>query len=148
MGIRPEHLQVVSAAEPNLLVEVTIVEPLGREILVRAALLKSNAAVIEYLDGGSGNDELYGGIDDDRLMGGAGNDILVGGVRGVNPEFRLLELDDEKPRRKQGEVDRLPGGEDRDVFVLGRLDRVFYASKRQSVLNLNKRPAGELSTIT
>lgn len=39
LGIRPEHIQVVAAAAVNTLVgKVTLVEPLGREILVRATL--------------------------------------------------------------------------------------------------------------
>jgi multiple sugar transport system ATP-binding protein len=39
LGIRPEHIQIVSDAEKShLQVVVTVVEPLGREILVRAAL--------------------------------------------------------------------------------------------------------------
>jgi multiple sugar transport system ATP-binding protein len=39
LGIRPEHIQIVSNAEmSHLQVVVTIVEPLGREILVRAVL--------------------------------------------------------------------------------------------------------------
>ncbi|MEP0871666.1 ABC transporter ATP-binding protein [Trichocoleus desertorum AS-A10] len=39
LGIRPEHLQLVSASEAqHFTVEVSTVEPLGREILIRAVL--------------------------------------------------------------------------------------------------------------
>ncbi len=39
LGIRPEHLRVVSESEPvHLRAEVTLVEPLGREVLLRAVL--------------------------------------------------------------------------------------------------------------
>ncbi len=37
LGIRPEHIQIASSTT-HLMVEVTLVEPLGREILVRAVL--------------------------------------------------------------------------------------------------------------
>jgi len=38
LGIRPEHIAIVKQA-PHLTVEVKVVEPLGREILIRAGLL-------------------------------------------------------------------------------------------------------------
>jgi multiple sugar transport system ATP-binding protein len=39
LGIRPEHIQVVAASEPHhLTVVATVVEPLGREILIRSVL--------------------------------------------------------------------------------------------------------------
>ncbi|HEY9748940.1 MAG TPA: TOBE domain-containing protein, partial [Allocoleopsis sp.] len=39
LGIRPEHLQVVSDPEDShFTVEVSVVEPLGREVLIRAIL--------------------------------------------------------------------------------------------------------------
>jgi len=38
LGIRPEHLRVAPAAEGGLAAQVTLVEPLGRETLVRAAV--------------------------------------------------------------------------------------------------------------
>jgi multiple sugar transport system ATP-binding protein len=45
LGIRPEHLQLTSTVEAGQLpVEVTLVEPLGREILVRATLQSPKAA--------------------------------------------------------------------------------------------------------
>jgi multiple sugar transport system ATP-binding protein len=41
LGIRPEHIQIASSMT-HLTVEVTVVEPLGREILVRAMLPSEN----------------------------------------------------------------------------------------------------------
>jgi multiple sugar transport system ATP-binding protein len=41
LGIRLEHIQIASSTT-HLMVEVTLVEPLGREILVRAMLLGEN----------------------------------------------------------------------------------------------------------
>lgn len=81
----------------------------------------------DYLNGSRGNDQLYGGVDDDRLIGGAGDDLLVGGVGGVNPRFFI---DDGTPSPREGEVDRLTGGEGKDTFVLGNVKRVFYANKQ------------------
>ncbi|NJR38316.1 MAG: sn-glycerol-3-phosphate ABC transporter ATP-binding protein UgpC [Leptolyngbyaceae cyanobacterium CSU_1_4] len=43
LGIRPEHIQIASSAL-HLKVEVRLVEPLGREILVRSVLLGENPA--------------------------------------------------------------------------------------------------------
>ena len=43
LGIRPEHISIVSQEEiPHLMVEVKVVEPLGRETLIRAALPQSS----------------------------------------------------------------------------------------------------------
>jgi len=41
LGIRPEHVQIASSTT-HLMVEVTLVEPLGREILARATLLSES----------------------------------------------------------------------------------------------------------
>lgn len=38
LGIRPEHVQAVAPAEAHLVIRVTVVEPLGRETLVRGLL--------------------------------------------------------------------------------------------------------------
>jgi multiple sugar transport system ATP-binding protein len=44
LGIRPEHLQVVSESDRHLSVQVTVVEPLGREILIRTVLTEPDQA--------------------------------------------------------------------------------------------------------
>ena len=79
----------------------------------------------DYLNGGNGNDILYGGIDCDTLVGGAGNDLLVGGVGGVQQDL----LDDQgRLIASKAEVDRLTGGAGNDTFVLGNAKRYFYGA--------------------
>lgn len=48
LGIRPEHLQL-SAEPSHLTVEVSVVEPLGREVLVRAKLLAESSSQAQEL---------------------------------------------------------------------------------------------------
>jgi len=57
----------------------------------------STDSQIDVLDGGAGNDRLYGGGDADTLIGGIGNDALWGG----------------------GGVDALTGGKGNDTYHLG-----------------------------
>jgi multiple sugar transport system ATP-binding protein len=54
LGIRPEHLAIITDAEPNsaILVEVKVVEPLGRETLIRASLPGSSALLNVQIGGG------------------------------------------------------------------------------------------------
>jgi multiple sugar transport system ATP-binding protein len=49
LGIRPEHLQIASEGG-HLIAEVTVVEPLGREILIRAVLPSENREVAPTLN--------------------------------------------------------------------------------------------------
>jgi multiple sugar transport system ATP-binding protein len=49
LGIRPEHLQIASGT-PHLMAEVTVVEPLGREILVRTTLPVSHGGKAPVLN--------------------------------------------------------------------------------------------------
>jgi multiple sugar transport system ATP-binding protein len=51
LGIRPEHIQVAASPQtPHLMVDVVVVEPLGREILVRAIApdLDSDSSLIQF----------------------------------------------------------------------------------------------------
>lgn len=48
LGIRPEHLHLTSAETQNLTVEVQLVEPLGREILVRSALAGTTSPILNF----------------------------------------------------------------------------------------------------
>ncbi|HEY9698252.1 MAG TPA: ABC transporter ATP-binding protein [Trichocoleus sp.] len=49
LGIRPEHLHVTPASEtPDLMVEVQLVEPLGREILVRSTLVGTASPIVNF----------------------------------------------------------------------------------------------------
>ena len=67
----------------------------------------------DLLNGGSGKDTLLGAEGNDNLVGGTGNDVLNGSRDGINGA---------------NEVDTLTGGGDRDIFVLGNADSVFYSA--------------------
>ena len=48
LGIRPEHLHLATANQPGLPAEVSVVEPLGREILIRGNLLDEARSPITF----------------------------------------------------------------------------------------------------
>ena len=48
LGIRPEHLCLTTAESQNLTVEVQLIEPLGREILVRSTLAGTTDPIINF----------------------------------------------------------------------------------------------------
>ena len=50
LGIRPEHVQIASAENCHLQVEVTVVEPLGRETLIRGILPEGDRAVPQIIN--------------------------------------------------------------------------------------------------
>ncbi|NJO42515.1 MAG: ABC transporter ATP-binding protein [Cyanobacteria bacterium CRU_2_1] len=51
LGIRPEHIQLASDTHPqHLTVEVAVVEPLGREILIRSVLLAESQGRISMVN--------------------------------------------------------------------------------------------------
>lgn len=62
----------------------------------------TNAATGSYLQGNSGNDKIYGGINADRLFGGSGDDLIVGG----------------------GGADEINGGTGADILVIDALDQI------------------------
>lgn len=76
LGVRPEHLQVVSAgSRHDLAVDVTLVEPLGREILIRARVPASDRATASSVNiqvspdvRPQVGDRLYLQLDRDRLL--------------------------------------------------------------------------------
>mgnify|MGYP003465982497 CR=1 FL=1 len=70
----------------------------------------------DQLSGDEGNDTLNGGTDNDFLAGGMGNDTL----NGTNPNNFELQF---------GEQDTLVGGADRDLFILGDKDRLYYSDR-------------------
>ena len=78
----------------------------------------------DYVDGGIGNDLLFGGMGNDTVVGGAGFDMLSGVIRsGINPGL--------------GEQDRLVGGADADLFLLGDGIGVYYSDNNPATLGLS-----------
>ena len=74
------------------------------------------------LDGESGNDVINGNGGDDAIFGGFGNDNLNGGdgfdsLTGISLTDATLG---------KGSIDRMTGGKDADLFILGNIQGVFY----------------------
>jgi Ca2+-binding RTX toxin-like protein len=69
-------------------------------------------AGLDTLLGGVGNDEILGGVGRDSLNGGAGVDTLTGCFDGANGG--------------RGEIDRLTGGAEADLFELGWSGGCYY----------------------
>lgn len=82
-----------------------------------------NSTDITIISGSLGDDSLYGTSKDDDLLGRAGNDLLMGGG-GIDYLYGTSSTN-----RGRGEVDRLTGGTEGDVFVLGDIDGAFYAAQ-------------------
>lgn len=89
----------------------------------------------DVLDGGTGNDILYGGDGYDYLVGGLGNDYLVGGtlddalLGGTGNDILLGESGNDKLTGYgfgQSEFDTLTGHIEKDTFVLGDINSVYY----------------------
>ena len=57
------------------------------------------------------------------MFGGTGNDVLTGGAGG--DQLTGVQADDERPGT--GEIDSLSGGAGADRFVLGNINKNFYA---------------------
>ena len=74
------------------------------------------------IQGGSGNDVVHGDWGDDLIIGGTGDDVLYGGTG----DDRLIGVDTTAGPPGLDEVDRLIGGRDGDLFVLGEAGRAFY----------------------
>jgi RHS repeat-associated protein len=66
----------------------------------------------DTLNGNAGNDDIYGGLGNDNIDGGEGNDRIDGVLSAplVLPVIGLSGV---------GEIDKLTGGEGKDLFVLG-----------------------------
>ncbi len=89
----------------------------------------------DVLDGGADNDTLYGGVGQDYLVGGPGNDYLVGGtlddalLGGTGNDLLLGENGNDQLTGYgfgQNEFDILTGGMEKDTFVLGDINSVYY----------------------
>ena len=76
----------------------------------------------DQLYGEEGNDTLRGNSEDDILYGGEDNDLLVGGLG----EDTLIGVDPNTPQAGVGEIDRLRGLGDSDLFVLGDEFTPYY----------------------
>ena len=50
LGIRPEHVQIASAEDSHLQIEVTVVEPLGRETLIRGRLPEGDRKSPQFIN--------------------------------------------------------------------------------------------------
>ena len=100
----------------------------------------------DIVDGGEGRDRVYGGDGNDNLSGGAGNDYLKGDdgndtLTGGSGNDRISGGDGldsitgvDFTTFGAGEIDRLRGNADADIFVLGNENRAFYNDDN----NLNK----------
>lgn len=72
----------------------------GKRLVLGAAIRQDSSPVpdggegYDYLNGGSGNDELYGSAGYSYLIGGAGNDTLDGGKDKKSDESATLSGDD------------------------------------------------------
>ena len=76
----------------------------------------------DILDGGAGNDKLFGGDGDDILIGGTGRDYLNGG-RGFNELYGGAGND--ILRALRGSVNLFDGGEGRNIiYLVSNLDAV------------------------
>ncbi|MEX5282167.1 MAG: hypothetical protein NW700_11475 [Nitrospiraceae bacterium] len=85
--------------------------PLGDTSLFNDFFRYSTVSGNDTLDGGEGDDQLYGGAGADTLTGGEGNDLLYGdrrAIRGVDVNDTLI-----------GGNDTLDGGEGDDVLDAG-----------------------------
>jgi Ca2+-binding RTX toxin-like protein len=82
----------------------------------------------DRINGRGGNDQLRGGTGDDTLLGGAGNDVLVGN----SGQDLLIGVNAQANQPGQEERDRLEGGGNADVFVLGDRNQAFYDDGRRN----------------
>ena len=85
----------------------------GDDILNGDSNLGGGFGSVDFFGFFNSNDVQIGGDGNDKLMGGTGNDSLTG----TGDRFGV------------GEIDELTGGLDRDIFVLGDGENVFYSSQ-------------------
>jgi Ca2+-binding RTX toxin-like protein len=85
-------------------------------------------ATNQTINGNLGDDILFGGAGDDKVNGGLGHDILMGGIGNdfLNGGAGYDTLVGVGNTLGVGEIDRLTGGGNADLFVLGDEDDVYY----------------------
>jgi Ca2+-binding RTX toxin-like protein len=106
--------------------DISIISGFGNDLIEISAL--SNESDFNYIESGSGNDEITGGSGDDDLLGGEGSDTLIGG---------------------QGN-DELSGGggEDLVIFSEPRANYQITENDRDiSILNVNSEETDSLFTV-
>ncbi len=95
--------------------------PAGQFLVLPPEVQFRPAGGADYLDGGAGNDTLYGDGGDDVLLGGIGLDTLYGDDETLDGEQAGADLLDGGAGNDQlfggGGSDRLLGGADNDVLV-------------------------------
>lgn len=82
----------------------------------------------DYLEGGAGNDILYGGSDSDALIGGADSDTLEGG-KGDDTLIGGTESGTD-----DGVGDTLKGGDGFDTYIAGNNDFILDSDGKGNVL--------------
>ncbi len=103
-------------------------EPLHQSVPVPFDLTRAQD---DFLDGGAGNDEMYGDGGDDTLVGGAGNDQLFGDYK---REFYVGESWTDEAVLNEGGHDVLEGGEGNDVLNGMRGDDVLAGGTGADIL--------------
>lgn len=83
----------------------------------RTLIASESARGDDMIAGNGGNDIIVAGTGSDLVSGGDGNDILMG-TAAVNQRSPAVTDD-------WGEIDRLAGGEGRDVFILGSFNTLY-----------------------
>lgn len=93
----------------------------------------------DTLTGYAGNDTIVGGTGDDTIAAGDGDDVIFGSeyVPG-RPQ----------PQADLGEIDRLSGGDGRDVFVLGNYLTSYYDDQYKGAVGWKTTSAGNRAIIT
>ncbi len=88
----------------------------------------------DEVKGGKDNDELHGDADADKLKGDDGDDLLIGGagndeLEGEDDNDTLIGVNPDAAKAGFGEYDKLKGGNEADLFVLGGANQAYYVGQ-------------------